>query len=261
MANGFVASPTGICHITRDEKNAMQGTFGVPNDTNRYLTTSDSRVAPASDTNAGTMSAHDFRLLHGLSVGDLSTLTDMDMSLLAEMASRVIYDEKSSALGLLNVNQYMSIETYTDGYSCPGSITSNLSRNKGKLVLKPDTAATTITLMDDCAAELPLWQEYNPAGISFTYGTEYWDLVGQNALKQSMVNAGVVTDSAYLIIATHRALPVSDVYGILVTTKVSSDNNPIVAGVNNSRSKCVKQEKHGGDSYASDAYCKKCFAA
>ena len=240
--SGVIIAPSNICNLTKDEKRALQGTEGTPGELNRYVTHSDTRVAPASDTNSGTMSAEDYTLLHNLSTGDLSTLTDMDMSLLAEMASRVIYDERSSSLNLLNIGKYMNIETYTDGYMCPGSVNTNLSRNGGRLVLSPDANATTITMIDTCESATPAWQVYNPEGINFVYETSYWDLVGKNALKQSMINAGVMADAVYMIISNYRDASVSNVYGLLLTTRVSADNNPLVGGWSNLRSKCVKQD-------------------
>ena len=250
---GYINSPSNLCHITRDEKAAMQGTFGSPSDTNRYVTTTDNRVAVASDTNSGIMSAADYTLLHALANTSLSGLTDLQMAMLAQTAYNLLGDETGELLALPAITQYVNVETFTDGILPSGASVNNLSRNGGALTLKPDSS-TNIQLLDDCASTSS-WNTYNPSsngsgwggsggdGVSgFSHTVEYWDLVGQNALKQQLLNSAGINDEWYLIAANYRNHSKSNTYGFLLTTKVTADNNPITTGWAADHNKCVKQD-------------------
>ena len=243
---GFINSPSNLCHLTRDEHDALQGTVGNPSDSNRYLTDQDPRILPASNTNSGTMSASDYVLLHTLASGSISGLTDLQMAMLAQVARSLLVDGSENVLALPILQKYINIDTFNDGILLPGSTVTNLSRNGGKLTLKPDSS-TNISLLDDCTSTSS-WNTYNPSsnGASegvpgFSHSVEYWDLIGQNALKQTLVNASSVDNEWYEIAANYRRHNKSNCYGFLVTTKISADNNPILAGWDNRYNRCVKQ--------------------
>lgn len=238
---GFINSPSNLCHITRDEKDAMKGTFGSPSDINRYVTDTDTRLDLASNTNSGIMSSADYILLHSLGSGSLSGLTDLQMAMLAQAAHNLLGDETGELLALPAILEYMNVETFTDGILSSGSSVTNLSRNGGRLALKPDSS-NNIQLLDDCTSTSS-WSTYNPDNVSgFSHSVEYWDLVGQNALKQTLINSGSLNNDWYLITANYRRHNMSNVYGFLMTTKMTADNNPITAGWDNSYSRCVKQD-------------------
>ena len=246
--SGVIIAPSNICNLTKDEKRALQGTEGTPGDSNRYVTDQDTRVLPSSNTNTGTMSAADYTLLHSLGTGSTSGLTDLQMAMLAELATGTLRNENASSLGLGIIEGYQNIVLFSDGIMPVGSSRTNLSRNGGKLTLKPDPATSTIQLVDDCTTAASNWGVYNPSstgaseGVTgFTHERAYWDLVGQNALKQTMINGSSLNNEWYMIAANYRRHNVSDVYGLLMTTKMTADNNPVTAGWDNRYNKCVKQ--------------------
>lgn len=250
--SGIITSPSNICNLTKDEKRALQGTEGTLGETNRYVTHSDTRVAPSSSTNTGTMSASDYTLLHSLGSGSTSGLTDLQMAMLAENAASVLRDEHAESLGLSILQQYQNLETFKDGIMPTGSSHTNLSRNGGKLALKPDTAATTITLLDDCTSTAS-WNTYNPSSTGsgagttgFSHTVEHWDLVGQNALKQTLINGSSLNNEWYMIAANYRSYNQNNAHGLLLTTKITADNNPITVGWDKRYSRCVKQNIDSG---------------
>ena len=225
MPNGYIDSPKGMVNLRKKTVQALDGTNGTPSSVNKFVTNEDTRLTPATSIKDGIMTKEDKTLLHGLAEPTPQTIAELDIFYLANLGNTILQDEEASPLSSSLVSKYLILETFQDGATPIGSITTNMSRNANALTLGIDPNSTNITVVENCdnINDINKYSTGFSSDMEITQVTNW--LNGGNAVQLYLDTTDYFRN--YILWKDYSA---SNVRGMVVSTKVNTLDAMLICG-------------------------------